>query len=145
MASKKLSLTVVCLIVAIGMIAGCGSDTANPVAPEDTAPPALPAGLNVEYTPYQQFVTVSWAPNVTDPDLAGYLIYRASYDQAPIPLVTVPQASTVFEDTSLAGAGRLLTYYVRAVDTRNNVSAAATISVTLEEPVDSSEPNPAKQ
>jgi hypothetical protein len=45
-------------------------------------------------------VTVTWEANVTDPDLAGYLVYRASYDHEPVALVTVPQASTYYRTTT---------------------------------------------
>ncbi|MDD5720431.1 MAG: hypothetical protein PHQ53_12150 [Candidatus Krumholzibacteria bacterium] len=133
MASKKSLLSLICLAALTCLIAGCSDDkTSNPVtAPVDTTPPALPAGLALELVPHQQTATITWQPNVSDLDLAGYLVYRSSYDLAAVALVTVPQTATYFNDDDIIGNGRLLTYYIYSVDTSGNISAAATIELNL--------------
>lgn len=131
MASKKFILPLVCLTVTIFALAGCGSDSSNPVAPIDTTSPALPVGLNAKFSPQQQVVEIAWDANVTDRDLAGYLVYRSTNYLEPVALVSVPQAATSYQDTSINDRASVLTYYVYAVDTRNNLSAAATTVVRL--------------
>lgn len=148
MASKKFILTLVC-ICTLGLLAlGCGSDdnNSNPVAPTppiDTAPPLLPGNLDIDYSEVQQTVVVTWSQNVTDADLAGYVISRGSYDLAPIVLTATPQTANTFQDQLADDCGRQVTYYVYAVDTSDNMSAAATITLEFEEQVnDSRPPNP---
>lgn len=133
MASNKLLLTLMCLTALTLLTVGCGSDDDNsPVAPVvDTAPPALPSGLDAAYASSQQAATISWDLNVTDSDFYGFLVYRGSYDFEPVALVDNPQTANSFQDDSLEGAGRQVTYYIYAVDTNGNVSAASTISIDL--------------
>ena len=144
MASKKLILTLLCVTALTFMTVGCGSDDSTPTAPAvDTAPPALPGSLSVDYAARQHEVTVSWAPNVTDSDFDGFLVSRGSYDLDPVAVVSDPQSANSFQDTDLDGAGRQVTYYIYSVDTSGNVSAAATVSVNLDEqapPADSAAP-----
>lgn len=142
MASKTRILSLICL-TALTFAAGCGDDDdQNPAAPiVDTAPPALPGGLVVNYDPAQQTALVAWNANVTDSDLAGYLVSRGSYDLTPTALVSDPQTANAYEDSDLAGCGRQVTYYVYSVDTNGNVSAAATIAVDREDQVVRSDRN----
>ena len=135
MASKRVILTLACLTALMFVITGCGSSSSssNPTTPPvDTSPPALPNGLSVDFAPRQQAATITWEANVTDTDLAGYLVYRGAYDREPIALVSVPQQQNYYTDNDIEGHGRLLTYYIYAVDTNDNVSAAATIVLNLE-------------
>jgi len=91
----------------------------------------------------QNTATVSWAQNVTDSDFDGFLVSRGSYDLDPVAVVSDPQSANSFQDTDLDGAGRQVTYYIYSVDTSGNVSAAATVSVNLDEqapPADSAAP-----
>jgi hypothetical protein len=140
MASKKLILTLVCLTALSMLTMGCGSDDdSSPTAPVvDTAPPALPSGLDVDYAAIQRQATVSWDSNVTDSDFAGFLVSRGSYDYEPEALVAEPQAATTYVDNDLVGVGRQVTYYIYSVDTNGNVSAASTMTLNL--PVDEVEP-----
>lgn len=133
MASKNLNLTLACLLAAMLIVSGCGNSSSNPTQPPvDTTPPVLPSGLNVDFAPRHQVATITWQANATDLDLAGYLVYRGSYDLSPVALVAAPQAATYYVDDDIEGHGRVLTYYIHAVDTSGNASAAATITLTLE-------------
>jgi hypothetical protein len=130
MASKKFILTLISVLALTFMVVGCGSDDDSPAAPAvDTAPPALPGGLQADYAPHQDVVTVTWDANVTDADFAGFLVSRGDYDLDPVELVDAPQAANSFQDSDLDGAGRQVTYYVSSVDESGNVSAAATVVV----------------
>lgn len=132
MASKKITLA----LMALGLMAlmvGCSSDDDSPAAPVvDTAPPALPGNVAVELVSDE--ATVTWDANVTDADLAGYLVSRGSYDNAPEALVTEPQAANSYADELGECCGRQVTYYIYSVDTSDNVSAAATVTLQLPAP-----------
>ena len=133
MASTKHILTLFCVMTALTLVTtGCGSDDNSPAAPVvDTAPPALPASLSVDYSSLQHTATVSWGQNVTDGDFEGFLVSRASNRQDPVAIVSDPQAANSYQDDDLVDAGRQVTYYVYSVDTSGNVSAAATVSLDL--------------
>jgi len=135
MASKKITLTLVCFSL-FALLVGCGSDNdSSPVAPVvDTAPPALPGNLDVDYAAAQQQAVITWDANVTDADFAGFLVSRGSYDGAPAALVTEPQATNTFQDQLGDACGRQVTYYIYSVDTSDNVSAAATVTLNIPAP-----------
>jgi hypothetical protein len=137
MASKKTTLTLVCLGI-LALVVGCGSDddSPSPTAPIDTAPPALVAGLAVDYDAAQSQAVVTWEPNVTDADLAGYLVSRGVFQHDPVALITAPQAASTFQDDVSNPGGSQVTYYVYSVDTSDNVSAAATVTLQLPRPVE---------
>jgi hypothetical protein len=134
MASKKLILILLCVIAMTFVVVGCGGDDdKSPAAPPvDTAPPALPSGLSAQYSQDSQSATVSWDQNVTDSDFAGFLVSRSSYDMQPEALVSEPQAANSYQDNDLGTAGRVVTYYVYAVDESGNVSAASTVAIEME-------------
>ena len=120
MANKKMLITTLILAL-VAMATGC-SDSNNPiVAAPDTAPPALPSNLEVELE--SGMATVSWAANVVDSDLAGYVVMRERQGEAET-LVATPTLMTSFTDESpLVGSSA---YHVYAVDTSGNESAVAT-------------------
>ncbi len=134
MASKKLILTLTCIAAVAFLAVGCGSDDdGSPTAPVvDTAPPALPSNLQAVYDEAQAAAVISWDPNTTDADLAGYLVSRASYNRYPVELVSAPQSETRFEDADVASCGRQVTYHIFSVDQSGNVSAAATVALEFE-------------
>jgi hypothetical protein len=132
------------LMMALAMTigaAGCGSDdNTSPVAPPvDTAPPALPSGLAVTYDPASLEVVVTWDPNTTDADFAGFLVSRTVCDTT-VDLVDEPMNSTEFVD-NVQSVGRDLTYRVASVDETGNVSAAATVELLIEVPATRPQPN----
>jgi fibronectin type 3 domain-containing protein len=104
------------------------SDDSKPFAttPHDVFPPATPAGLTGLYT--AGAVELIWTAN-TEPDLAGYNVYRRD-DTVPPPdrAAAPPQklnqeflATPIFRDTS-AERGHRYQYWVTAVDLAKNES-----------------------
>ena len=97
----------------------------------DTAPPAAPLGLAAALQGGGG-VQVNWAPN-SEPDLAGYTVYRALGAGGPFtalngPLVT---SASYMDGTIPAGTGTVW-YQVTARDGTGNESARSnTISVSL--------------
>ena len=77
--ARTFSLIALTLLLA-GVLTGCGDDTLTPTAVTvptvtlDGTPPAIPTGVMAATT--GTMVKIRWEPNVTDPDLAGYLVYR---------------------------------------------------------------------
>jgi hypothetical protein len=105
---------------------------------QDTTPPSPPTGLAA--TPGSGSVALSWTAN-SEPDLAGYNVYRST----SLPVTTgggpvngaTPVSGRSFTDTGLTN-GTAVHYAVAAVDTAGNPSALSSpVSVT---PVGSSDP-----
>ncbi len=92
------------------------------VVANDVFPPAVPGGLQAVFSGVgqQPFVDLTWAPN-TDPDLAGYNLYRrednAAWTRINAALVLTP----TYRDGNVA-AGRTYLYAVTAVDLHGNES-----------------------
>ena len=123
MASTKTIVTMICITLISLAAVGC-SDDSSPVtqAPVDTAPPAVPANVNVAYDADSGAATISWAANSTDADLAGYIVSRDYYGTVDV-LVGTPAMITDYEDSApLMGTS---TYNVYAVDDAGNQSAVA--------------------
>nr|MEE4268570.1 hypothetical protein [Candidatus Krumholzibacteria bacterium] len=125
MASSKKIVALFCITLISLVAVGC-SDDSSPVqtqTPIDTAPPAVPAAVNVEY---DGVATVTWAANTTDDDLDGYVVTRDCYGQVT-DLIATPTNVTSYEDP--APQLGINVYNVYAVDTSGNQSAVA--SATL--------------
>jgi hypothetical protein len=86
-------------------------------------PPAVPSGLQAVFSGVgqQPFIDLIWAP-VTDPDLAGYNVYRREEESAPIKINSQPIATPAYRDSQVQ-SGRTYFYSVSAVDERGNESA----------------------
>lgn len=85
----------------------------------DFAPPAAPAGLAA--TAGSQEVALTWSPGM-EPDLAGYLVYRATTRAGPFALQNpAPISSPGLSQTGLI-SGQTYWYYVTAVDGSGNES-----------------------
>lgn len=139
MASKKTTFIIASLGI-IALVAGCGNDSSNPTTPVvDTAPPALPGYVAVQYQASQSTAVVSWPANVTDADLAGYIVARGAYDLEPTALTDDLVTGTSFTDQLEAHCGRKVTWYVYAVDTSGNTSAPTTTTMWVPRP---DEPRP---
>ena len=101
-----------------------GDDTpAVTVVAHDIFPPKVPTGLQAVFSgPGQKaFIDLVWAPN-SEPDLAGYNIYRHEQDGQPAKLNSDLVKTPTFRDTDVL-AGRQYLYSVSAVDVRGNESA----------------------
>ena len=110
------------------------SNDSQPVelTPKDTFPPAPPDSIKI--ASINGIVSMFW-PSNSEPDLAGYNVYRSEDENAPLekwarltPRVNTP---TTFRDDKVA-VGKQYFYQLTAVDTAGNESArSATVSETV--------------
>ncbi|HMD84458.1 MAG TPA: hypothetical protein VKO18_07120 [Terriglobia bacterium] len=103
-----------------GHLAMSDASPAVKVTPRDVFPPAPPQGLQSIYS--AGAVELVWTAN-TEPDLAGYNVYRLENQTAQRvnkELLRTP----IFRDAT-AAPGKTLTYYVTAVDLSGNESKAS--------------------
>jgi chitodextrinase len=115
----------------------------------DLAPPAAPAGIAAALLGAD--VRVTWNPN-SEPDLAGYRVYRASAATGPWTLVSGGTvAATEFTDTAPPPGATTLWYAVSALDVSANESArSAAAQVVLDSgaplawDLDTGYPNPSR-
>jgi hypothetical protein len=129
---RRSNTFLLCSLLALASFAvvGCGSD--NSVAPAvDTVPPAIPGGI-AAWNASGGTVGLSWDANVSDPDLAGYLIFHASSPDGSFSLLsTQPVTSNGFTDDS-ATAGMTHYYRVAALAVNDNQSAlSSTIAIAV--------------
>lgn len=125
MARKNL-FPLLATLFALVMVVGCSSSSTAPTS-VDTAPPAMPTGLTAE--PAADGVVISWDPNTTDADLAGFIVER-TVRGSELMLIEEPTDVTECVDPApIAGYENI--YSVSAVDLAGNLSAYATITVTL--------------
>jgi len=89
---------------------------------KDTFPPAAPTGLQAVASGVgqQPFVDLTWAPN-TEPDLAGYNLYRHEAGAAPVKINSELVKTPAYRDPA-AASGHKYFYSVSAVDLRGNES-----------------------
>ncbi len=88
----------------------------------DTFPPAAPQSLQAVFSGVGQkpFVDLTWSPN-TEPDLAGYNVYRYPPGQPPVKVNADLVKAPSWRDTGVQ-PGKYF-YMVTAVDLRGNESA----------------------
>jgi hypothetical protein len=89
----------------------------------DVFPPEAPTDLQAVASGVGQppFVDLTWAPN-TEPDLAGYNVYRHEEGQAPVKINAELAKAPAYRDRGVA-AGHKYFYSVTAVDLRGNESS----------------------
>jgi hypothetical protein len=100
-----------------------GDDTPDvKVFADDVFPPAVPSGLQAVYSGPGQppFIDLIWAPD-TDPDLAGYNVYRREEGTSPVKLNAELVRTPAYRDSSVT-PGKHYSYAVSAVDLRGNES-----------------------
>ncbi len=92
------------------------------VMANDVFPPAVPGGLQAVFSGVgqQPFVDLTWAPN-TDPDLAGYNLYRREDNGAWTRINAALALTPTYRDGNVA-AGSTYLYAVTAVDVHGNES-----------------------
>jgi endonuclease I/fibronectin type 3 domain-containing protein len=89
---------------------------------EDSTPPAVPEGLTA--VGGDAVVDLNWA-DVSNPDLAGYHVYRwTSTDPTPARQTVEPLAQSRWSDATVAN-GMSYSYSVTAIDTSGNESEAS--------------------
>lgn len=98
------------------------------ITPIDKFPPAAPTALHVSLAPAS--IEITWQQN-TEPDLAGYRVYRAVGDGAFERLAEVSQIPS-YSDHAVE-AGKAYRYAVTAFDQSNNESdRSVPVSVTMQ-------------
>jgi hypothetical protein len=105
-----------------GEIEGDDSSVVSILA-HDSFPPAAPSGVQAVYTAVagqQPFIDITWTPN-TEPDLAGYNVYRHAENEQPVKINTELAKTPRFADPGIQ-AGMKYFYSVTAVDLRGNES-----------------------
>ena len=95
------------------------------VVPRDTYPPPAPARLDALSEP--GLVRLLWDP-VDAADLAGYLVFRAEGNGAPVRLTPSPVADPFYNDTAVR-VGSRYRYTVRSVDRAGNESSPSPVVI----------------
>lgn len=93
------------------------------VVTKDMFPPAVPTGLQAVFSGVSQkaFIDLTWTPN-SDPDLAGYNVYRGAENQQPVKINSDLVKTPASRDNAVQ-PGTKYFYSVSAVDLRGNESA----------------------
>ena len=104
-----------------GVIEGDDSAIVEILA-HDSFPPAAPAGLQAVYSamPQNSFIDLTWTAN-TEPDLAGYNVYRHSGNGLAVKINSELVKTPRFPDPNIQ-SGMKYFYSVTAVDLRGNES-----------------------
>jgi len=89
---------------------------------DDKFPPARPAGLQAVFSgmTQQPFIDLAWTPN-TDPDLAGYNVYRRVGSEEPVKINSELVKGSTFRDSKVQPGSKYI-YSVTGVDLRGNES-----------------------
>jgi endonuclease I len=86
----------------------------------DTTPPAAPTGLQASGG--QGVVDLGWSAN-TEPDLAGYRVYRSTASGGPYTQINTGLVSGTSHSDTAVTSGTVYFYVLAAVDTSGNVSS----------------------
>lgn len=118
------------LVLALGAM-GCGGNDDGPAGPTlDTTAPAVPSGVSTSMAQGSSpSVRVSWDANETDPDLAGYSVYRSRVEDGsylPVAEGMLIQTNEWFD--SGVQSGNSYFYRVAARDASSNESALSSPS-----------------
>jgi len=104
-----------------GEVEGDDSQIASVFA-HDKFPPSAPTALQAVFSEAAQpFIDLTWTSN-TEPDLAGYNVYRHAAEEQPVKMNTELVKTSAFQDTSVR-RGMKYFYSVSAVDLRGNESS----------------------
>ncbi len=129
MTTSKKFIALICISLVSLIAVGC-SDDSSPVStstPVDTAPPAVPADLELNLA--DGAAVLQWAPNTTDSDLAGYIVERENMGNVTA-LVSAPAMINSYSDANpVIGISH---YSVYAVDESGNQSAVASAELVIQ-------------
>ena len=127
MASNKKIMTLMIIALVSLAFTGCSDSDDNPAAVVlDTAPPAVPAELDMNYA--DGAATISWAQNTVDSDLAGYIVTRERLGVSETLVSSPAMINSYIDANPLLGASL---YHVYSVDTSGNASAVSTTYLTV--------------
>jgi hypothetical protein len=89
----------------------------------DIFPPAAPTALQAVFSEaaQQPFIDLTWTSN-TEPDLAGYNIYRHGTEEQPVKINTELVKTSAYRDAAVRPGAKYF-YSVSAIDLRGNESA----------------------
>ncbi|MCP4145534.1 MAG: hypothetical protein GY752_09670 [bacterium] len=141
----KTKLLILALIPAVFAMVGCGGDSGKAYSPTvvDTAPPAVPYGLEAQVWDSGE-VLLKWNINTTDADFDGFKVYRV-VDRQMVELTPDLTAVNGYTDSAPA-KDSLNEYRISAFDFTGNESGQAIVSVFVgfqEDPsLDPSEDDP---
>jgi len=124
--NKKIVTLTLITLVGLAFVGCSDNDTQPTAAVIDTAPPALPANINLAYS--SGVATISWDVNTVDQDLAGYVVMREQYGASKTLVATPAMIQSYTDSHPLSGTSQ---YNVHAVDTSGNQSAVSTTYLTV--------------
>ena len=96
------------------------------ISPQDIFPPAVPSGLRA--TPTPNSVELTWDAN-TEPDLAGYRVYRA-VDGGPFEKIADLSTLPTYSDRAVEH-GKTYRYEISAFDQVGNESARSSLAEAI--------------
>lgn len=120
-------------LVALDAAGNTATAATASATPADSAPPAAPAGVKAGVGDSR--VVLTWTGN-TEPDLAGYRVYR---DGSTTPVNAALLTGSAFTDSSLTN-GTSYSYVVTAVDSAGNESTASAAVTASPAPGDNTAP-----
>ena len=124
--NKKIAILMLITLVSLAFT-GCSDSNDNPAAVIiDTAPPAVPAELDLDFS--DGYATISWAQNTVDADLAGYVVTRERYGVVEGLVASPAMINSYIDANPLSGSSQ---YHVYSVDTSGNASAVSTTYLTV--------------
>lgn len=119
---RSVFLMTLCSTLALATIlfSGCG-DESTPSSPQgDHTAPVVPDGLAGRVAGGE--VELLWNANLSDPDLAGYIVYRSQDARTGYAPITTTVGTNTWADQS-TDRGRTYFYRVSAIDLVGNVSS----------------------
>jgi len=124
--NKKILMLLVMTIIGLAVTGCSDKETATAVA-ICTAPPAVPANIDLDYS--NGNATISWAVNNVDSDLAGYVVVRERYGMSETLISSPAMVNSYVDSNPLSGSSM---YHVYSVDQSGNQSAVSTTYLSVE-------------
>ena len=125
MLSSKSLLTLTAVALVTLVVGGCGKSSDAPTI-LDLAPPAVPTNLGAVYA--SDVVKVSWDPNTTDADFAGFKVSRLVHGSELVLIANPTDITQYIDQTPSMGINQ---YQVTAVDQSGNESAYTSVVINV--------------